>query len=322
MQENQEQPAQALPEGVEEMPQTEIQPITKLTPEQEALLIPVFVGCENAAIIRSISKHLLLGTDPDLDVDDENYTIVVMSPEVLEASTKTWFMSRLSVENQTAVVELQEDKKAREDARKAAQECDDTLRKWMRIAPPEEVGGYKQPIQFKHYELKNAMMLNGKNFSHKQIRELIDFMSLHNFLQPTDIKANYNKQQWEFTFDDSDLLMNIDWLEEQLTLEAKRIEDQLQMLQNNRKTVQANIEHGIVADDDDILSVGDEIINNMEIEPVDGDVDQIPLESKETTKRPVKRKTPKLKEKDDNTKLQSKVSKPAKAKQPKSDSVG
>lgn len=204
-------------------------------------LVPVFIGCQDPKMIDQISKFVV-GIDPALLTSGKDYTVVVMSREVLEGSVSTWFFQQLNQEQQQKIIKQQNDTQLQKTARNTAMQLDTALRTYLGI-PKATEGDEPYPYTFKYNELKHAVkVVMRKDLSNKQIRELIDFMTLHNVLQPCDINAKFNNQTWEFTFDDLALLENVEALESQVEQQIATLQNQQAMLRSNRELIEKRLE--------------------------------------------------------------------------------
>jgi hypothetical protein len=194
-------------------------------------LLPIFIGCANKDIVNQINSFLW-----NVKTGDINYEIVVMNGDLLEKSTETWLFQKMSEEQQRQLEAMRIDNKIMQQALIKAREVDRLLRSMLRLPTPEEdpTGVY----MFKRYDVKAAYERFGRKLmSRKEVRELLDLLSLRNLVQPTSMNVPYEKQEWQFTFDDYQHLDNTDQLIIQTMAQQKNIENQLSLLKTNKELI-------------------------------------------------------------------------------------
>ena len=197
-------------------------------------IVPIFIGCQNPEIIRLLSVQLIndKGVQNDLNTD---FDIVVMGQEVLESAVNQYFFSRLEKDNQDNYFKKRNDELLKAATLKKAIELEQFMRHYLNLKSGAD-------FTFTPTQLKlGASAGLRKELSNKEVREVVDLLSVFDFIQPTELNAPYIKQHYKFTFSDHDMLQNTKWLVEQAKKQQEQISDQLLMLQTNMQILENNI---------------------------------------------------------------------------------
>lgn len=198
-------------------------------------IVPIFIGCQSPDVVKMITDYLLKNNADISDNATTDFDIVIMGQEVLESSVNQYFFGRLEKDNQNAYLRQRQDEQLRNATLKKAIDLQQFMQHYLNTKQTD--------FTFSPTQLKYAASAGlRKEISNSELREVIDLLSVYDFIQPTLLNKPYIKQLYKFTFSDHDMLKNTVWLEVQAKEQIQGLHDQLLMLQTNRQILENKIQ--------------------------------------------------------------------------------
>lgn len=198
-------------------------------------IVPLFVGCADFTMIKKISDYLATAEDTP-EQSQNNYEIVVMGKEVLAKSIETFMFQRMDVLEQQDILKRQRNENVRVQFTSQAIDLREMMLNYLDIKTTE--GSIS--MVFTPSNLRNAFLTErGKDLSNKELRDVIDALSIYNLISPTLVDVPYIKQQYQFTINTEAQLLNTDKLIIDIDKTIAEAQYKRQMLETN-KTLLAN----------------------------------------------------------------------------------
>lgn len=192
----------------------------------EITKIPIFIGCNNPDVIKAFDEYLSSNQllSDKLSNSSEKFELAVISPSIQEKLTMNYAMSLFDIEKQKQIREVQSNEAERSKARETAILLKNIL--------TEHLGEFKT---FNKQVAKEAIeTLKKRKISNRELDNLIEFVSIHNLIQPIDFNEKPFKRQFQFTLTSEDLMKSTELLQNSITSKINELQSQFNLLEQNR----------------------------------------------------------------------------------------
>ena len=196
---------------------------------------PVFIGCVNPEIIKGIDSHITM-------TESDNVELVVISPSIQERLQYQYLLTLLNVENQTQIIQQRNDNVKQAEARKSAFQLRDII---------EAV--FHKDYSFDRADIKTAVEKTKGRMSTNQVGNLVEFLSIHDFIQPIDLNEKPHKRKWRFNFNPQDSFNNTVALQNELQEKIALLQTQVDLLEDNKTIFQQQLDEQDVDDEYEIV---------------------------------------------------------------------
>jgi hypothetical protein len=205
--------------------------------------MPIFIGCTNPEVIKDIddfvkSKVFLAGTE----FDKENFELAVIAPSIQERLQYQYLLTLLNTENQTQIIQQRNDNVKQAEARKSAFQLRDII----------EAVFYKD-YSFDRADIKTAVEKTRGRMSTNQVGNLVEFLSIYDFIQPIDLNEKPHKRKWRFNFSPQDSFNNTVALQNELNEKITLLQTQVDLLEDNKVIFQQQMDEEDVDDEYEIV---------------------------------------------------------------------
>lgn len=203
---------------------------------------PIFIGSKFPEVINKIDKliqdnEIKFG---EVEVTKDSFELVVISPQILERLEDQYFLTNLQEDARNAILLKRQNEVERNKALSAAM----TLQRMIQDYHAPSVSDTFDRLEVK----KSIEMANRSKISNSETDNLIEFLALHNFIQPIELEAKSHKRKWVFTFSNQDKLRATQELRNQVDYEIQ------------------TLLHQMVGLDDDISNLKGEINDEKEVD--------------------------------------------------------
>ena len=173
-------------------------------PEDKPVLIPVFIGTELTDIIGLI-EAILKDKFPD-------HIVAVLSPKMYAEMVYKYEFQSKSDAQKKSILDAQNNEEMRAQALDVAGKMDAVLR---------------LPQYFTTHQLKQAYNMSGKNVSHKQVDEVVNFLGVYGYLRQVDTDVPAHKMRYMIVMNNQDIKNQIEFKNASLKLKIAQLTSEL-----------------------------------------------------------------------------------------------
>jgi hypothetical protein len=209
--------------------------------EQSQNKLPIFIGCNEPRIVKILDDLI----NDAKQSSNEEYTalagceLAVINPAIQEKLNQQYIYSVLDQDRQKQIQEVQINEVEKSKALDSAK----LLCNILSLA--EKGRNYQKDnlgIFFNKKLIKSSIeSVKRKSISNKEVDQLVEFLSIHNFINPVDLEAKPHLRNWMFTFTPKDLLENTLRLQSEVTKQIEILKHEFNSLDQNVKVYEEQI---------------------------------------------------------------------------------
>ena len=185
--------------------------------------LPIFIGTtKSPEILKKIDEFLV-----------ENYPgteLVVITPEIQNKLEYMYMLKNLDRDQVVAIEQERNNKERNMQAEISAKQLNNILKEYIET---DESGFVVET--YTQDQLRKAVLKSGRKLSNKQTDEIVDFLSIHEFLNPVEVPNNKRHlTKWKLTFNPQQKVLATEELQKSLRDEIEQNQIRIDLLEENK----------------------------------------------------------------------------------------